>query len=86
VPYEKDQTGSPIVYDTLQETQRVLVEGIMERLQEFLSGQREFEDAMTVEEYIAEVAVYSDGAVGNGDGDLFRCAAVGGPPRHAPQC
>ena len=72
VPYERDGKGCPIVYDTLQDVQRVLIEGIIERMEEFLTGEREFTDAMTVEEYIAEVCVYPDGFVGDGEGNLFR--------------
>ena len=72
VPYERDGKGNPIVYDSLQDIQRVLVEGIIERMEEFLAGEREFTDAMTIEEYIAAVSVYPDGFVGDEDGNLFR--------------
>jgi len=74
-PYERDGKGNPIVYDSLQDIQRVFVEGIIERMEEFLAGKREFTDAMTIEEYITEVCVYPDGLVGDSEGNLFRTNA-----------
>ena len=71
VPYECDSKGIPVVYESLAEVQRVFVEGIIERLNQFLTGEREFCDATTIEEYIAEVVVYVDGAVGDEEGNLF---------------
>ena len=71
VPYERDLKGLPFIYGTLDEAQREFVEGIIERLEQFLSGEREFCDAMTIEEYIAEVDVYADGSIGTKEGDLF---------------
>ena len=75
VPYERDARGLPVIYGTLGEAQRELVDGIIERLEQFLSGEREFCDAMTVAEYIAEVTVYADGAVGDEAGNLFNADA-----------
>ena len=75
VPYERDARGLPVIYGTLGEVQREFVEGIIERLEQFLSGEREFCDAMTVAEYIAEVTVYADGAIGDEDGNLFNTGA-----------
>ncbi|MEO8617080.1 MAG: hypothetical protein ABI600_18215 [Luteolibacter sp.] len=41
------------------------------RLQQFLDGERDFEDAMTVEEYIVEVDVFPDGTMVDADGKRF---------------
>ena len=41
------------------------------RLQEFIDGERDFDDAMSVEEYVAEVNVTPDGAVVTEDGTVF---------------
>lgn len=63
VPVERDESGNPVVYETELDGQRVIVEDTMERLLQFLAGEREFEDAMTVEEYIRPVGVLADGSV-----------------------
>lgn len=71
VPYERDSKGLPVIYGTLDEAQREFVQGIIQRLEQFLSGEREFDDAMTIEEYIAEVEVHGDCSVIDKDGNLF---------------
>jgi len=71
VPYARDGRGLPVVYGTLEEAQRVYVEGIIERLQQFLTSEREFADAITVEEYIAGVQWYGGNCVGDEDGNMF---------------
>lgn len=63
VPVERGERGNPVVYATEVEAQRVIAEDTMKRLRQFLEGEREFEDAMTVEEYIEFVTVLSDGSI-----------------------
>ncbi len=41
------------------------------RIQQFLDGGREFEDAMTVEEYVVPVTVSPDGAITEEEGNMF---------------
>lgn len=55
VPVELDEAGGPIVYATEADAKRVIAEDTIERLRQFLEGQRDFEDAMTVEEYVVPV-------------------------------
>lgn len=43
----------------------------MERLRQFLEGERDFEDAMTVEEYIVDVNVFPDGSITDAAGNIF---------------
>jgi hypothetical protein len=43
----------------------------MEKLRQFLEGERDFEDAMTVEDYILPVDVLLDGSVLDEDGNCF---------------
>jgi hypothetical protein len=59
------------IFPTELEAQREIADGMMTRLQEFLDGEREFEDAITVEDYVVEVAVSPDGAVQDKDGNCF---------------
>ena len=44
---------------------------MMERLRQFLAGERDFDDAMTVEEYIVPVTQYPDGSVVTRSGRRF---------------
>jgi hypothetical protein len=43
----------------------------MTRLQEFLDGERDFDDAITVEEYVVPVTLLADGSVVDEDGRRF---------------
>ena len=70
-PVERDGEGNPYVYPTLLAAQRVIAEDTIERIQQFLIGEREFDDAMTVEEYIVEVDVQPDGSVCDESGQCF---------------
>lgn len=70
-PAERDSRGRPVVYRTADEARRALVVAIIRRLQEFLRGDRNFEDAMKVVEYIVEVDVLPDGSVIDADGNHF---------------
>lgn len=60
------------VFPTELEAQREIVDMMMIRLQEFLDGERDFDDSMTVEEYIVEVDVCPDGSVLDENGTCFR--------------
>jgi hypothetical protein len=59
------------IFETELEAQREIADGMMTRLQEFLDGERDFEDAITVEEYVVEVDVCPDGSVLDRDGNCF---------------
>ena len=53
-----DPDGSPgrvCVFATEREVQVEIVENMMVRLREFLDGERDFDDAVTLEEYVVEV-------------------------------
>jgi hypothetical protein len=71
VPVERDAAGYPFVYVTREEAERELAQTMIDRLTEFLAGERDFEDAMTVEDYIVEVDVHPDGSVTDEDGNSF---------------
>lgn len=62
-PIEYNDKGKPIVYATEEEAQRAIAEYTIERLQQFIVGERDFDDAMTVEEYVVDVDVQPDGSV-----------------------
>ena len=71
VPVEKDEKGKPVVYETEAEAQHVIAEDTIDRLQQFLDGERDFDDATTVEEYITQVTVLPDGSIIDESGARF---------------
>lgn len=56
------------VFSTEREAQLEIVDLMMTRLQEFIDGEREFDDAVTLEEYVVDVEVYPDGVIVDADG------------------
>ena len=70
MPSVSDDDGY-IVFDTEVEAQREIVDNLMTRLQQFLDGERDFEDAITVEEYVVSVTLHPDGTITDEDGRCF---------------
>jgi hypothetical protein len=60
-----------VVFETELEAQREIVDNLQTRLQEFLDGEREYEDAVTVEEYVVPVTVHLDGTITDEAGRCF---------------
>ncbi len=60
-----------VVFETELEAQKEIVDNQMMRLRQFLDGEREFEDAMTVEEYVVPVTVHPDGVIVDETGNCF---------------
>jgi hypothetical protein len=75
VPAVRGDGGKPFVFTTRVEAEREIADNMMTRLQEFMDGEREFEDAITIEEYVDEVNVVADGSVIDLDGELVWDAA-----------
>ncbi len=48
-----DAEGKAVVFQTERQAQCEIADLIITRLNEFLNGERDFDDAMTVEEYVA---------------------------------
>lgn len=71
VPVECENDKRFVVYDTLLEAQREIADVLITRLQEFLDGHRDFDDAVEIEDYILEVDLYSDGSIIDEDGRRF---------------
>ena len=68
VPSVRGEQGLPFLFETERDAQREIVDNAMLRMQEFLDGEREFEDAMTLEEYVVAVSVQEDGTITDLDG------------------
>ena len=60
-----------VVFETEVEAQKEIVDYVMTRLQEFLDGERDFDDAMTVDEYVVPVTVHPDDTITDEDGNCF---------------
>ena len=61
----------PVVFETEKAAQREIADNVITRVQEFLDGERDFDDAITVEEYVAEVCVLPDGSIVDPSGRRF---------------
>ena len=59
----RDGDGAPCVFVTEFDAQREIVDSLLIRLNQFLEGEREFADAITVDEYVVPVRVLPDGSV-----------------------
>lgn len=70
VPVVSDEDGY-CVFATELEAQKEIIDYQMTRLQQFLDGEREFEDAMEVEEYIVPVTIYPGGVIVDKEGRCF---------------
>ena len=70
VPVVSDEDGY-VIFPTELEAQKELVDYQITRLRQFLDGERDYEDAMAVEEYIVPVTVHPDGTIVDADGNCF---------------
>ena len=59
----KDAEGNPFLFETREQAEYDIVDSMLMRLQEYLDGQRDFDDAIGVEEFIIEVSVRGNGTV-----------------------
>jgi hypothetical protein len=60
-----------IVFETELEAQREIVDHAMIRLEQFQDGERDFDDAITIEEYVVPVTVHLDGTFTDENGNSF---------------
>lgn len=58
--YEEDH---PVVFATEVEAQREIADNQLIRIQQFLDGQRDFDDAITTDEFVLPVDVLLDGSI-----------------------
>ncbi len=71
VPAVRGEHNKPCVFSTEFEAQREIADNMMTRLREFMDGHRDFEDAITLEEYVVLVDVFPDGSIVDEDGNYF---------------
>ena len=70
VPVVSDDNGY-VVFATELEAQKEIADNAMIRLRQFLDGERDFDDAITVEEYVVPVTVHPDGIITDEAGNCF---------------
>ncbi len=70
VPVVSDENGY-VIFESELAAQREIVDNLQTHLQEFLDGEREYEDAITVEEYVVPVTVHPDGTITDEVGRCF---------------
>lgn len=71
VPAWYDETNFPVIYATELEAQHEIADALMEHLQQFLGGERDFEEAISVDDFILPVDVWPDGSISIEDGSIF---------------
>ena len=71
IPVERTDAGYPFVYPTREAAEREIANDTLRRIQQFLVGERDFEDAMTIEEYVVDVDVLPDGSIVDEAGNHF---------------
>jgi hypothetical protein len=72
IPVWRDEAGKWIVYETKAEAQAEILDDFLESQRQCLAGERDFEDAMEIEEVICEVTRLPDGSVVDEWGRVFR--------------
>ena len=70
-PVLSDGDDKYVVFETELEAQKEIVDNQMIRLQQFLDGERDYEDAISVEEYVVPVTVHPDGKIVDEAGNCF---------------
>ena len=70
VPLVSDDDGY-VVFETELEAQKEIADYMMTRLRQFLDGERDFDDAITAEEYVVPVTVHPDGKITDETGGCF---------------
>lgn len=66
-----DETGYPVIFATELEAQREIADDQLTRIQEFLDGHRDYEDAISTDEYVLSVEAGPDGRISIEDGSIF---------------
>jgi hypothetical protein len=66
-----DETDYPVVFATELEAQREVADSQLTRIQEFLDGERHFDDAITTDEFVLPVDVWPDGSISTEDGRKY---------------
>jgi hypothetical protein len=61
----------PVVFTTELEAQREIADNQLTRINQFLDGERDFDDAIVTYEFVLPVDVWADGSISTEDGQVF---------------
>ncbi|MCU0792354.1 MAG: hypothetical protein MUE42_05790 [Opitutaceae bacterium] len=67
-----DGNDLPVIFSSEREAQLEIVDFHMTRIQEFIDGERDYDDALEIEEYVMPVTVLPDGVVVDECGRQYR--------------
>jgi hypothetical protein len=71
VPAWWDEHGFPVTYESEREAQLEIATMMLEKLQQFIGGERDFEDATTCDDFIFAVNVFPDRSIALETGQIF---------------
>lgn len=71
IPAWHDENGVPVSYPTEREAQIEIAETLIEHLEQFIAGQRDFDDASTSSDFVLPVIVMPNGTLYTTDGQFF---------------
>jgi hypothetical protein len=63
VPSCYDEDENPVVFAMREEAELEIIEFAVERIEQHLAGERDFDEAITIEEFVVPVEVLKDGTV-----------------------
>lgn len=66
--YEGDY---PVIFTTELDAQREIADTQLIRIQQFLDGERDFDDAIATDEFVLPVDVWPDGRISIEDGRMY---------------
>jgi hypothetical protein len=66
-----DETGYPVIFPTELEAQREIADHQLIRIRQFLDGERDFDDAITTDEFVLPVDVWPDGRISAENGRFY---------------
>ena len=70
-PAVRDEAGLPVIFETENEAHREIVDSLLIRLQQFMKDEREFDDAVAIDEFLVSVRVLPDGCIIDDEGRHF---------------
>jgi hypothetical protein len=71
VPVERSETDKPVVYATERAAQCAIIDWTIPGLHQFLTGERDYDDATTIEEYVEAVDLHPDGCITDEFGNTY---------------
>ena len=66
-----DETEYPVVFPTEREAQCEIADSQLILIQQFLDGERDFDDAISTDEFVLPIDVWPDGSISTEDGRLY---------------